>query len=42
MLQPIAADAKAMLTRVLEQAAIRKTGKVAPDDVAAVVVRRSN
>jgi phosphoserine phosphatase RsbU/P len=42
MLQPIAANAQGLLTRVMEQAAMSKKGKVAPDDVAAVVVRRSN
>jgi serine phosphatase RsbU (regulator of sigma subunit) len=41
MLQPMAANAQGLLTRVMEQTA-RGDGGVAPDDVAAVVVRRSN
>jgi serine phosphatase RsbU (regulator of sigma subunit) len=42
MLQPIAANAKALLTRVVEQATMNDGGTWAPDDVAAVAVRRSN
>lgn len=41
MLQPITASAQGLLDRVLEQAAMSHGSKVAPDDVAAVVVRRS-
>ena len=41
MLHPMAADAQALLTRVIEQAALNDGGKPAPDDVAAVAVRRS-
>jgi sigma-B regulation protein RsbU (phosphoserine phosphatase) len=42
MLQPMAANAQALLTRVVEQVAVNDGGKSAPDDVAAVAVRRSN
>jgi sigma-B regulation protein RsbU (phosphoserine phosphatase) len=42
MLQPIPATARALLTRVVEQAAMSDGGTPAPDDVAAVAVRRSN
>jgi serine phosphatase RsbU (regulator of sigma subunit) len=42
MLQPMAANAQGLLTRVIEQTAMGDGGGVAPDDVAAVVVRRSN
>jgi serine phosphatase RsbU (regulator of sigma subunit) len=42
MLHPIAANAQALLNRVLEQAAMNDGGKPAPDDVAAVAVRRSD
>ena len=42
MLQPMVANAQGLLTRVLEQAARNNGGKEAPDDVAAVVVRRSS
>ncbi len=42
MLQPIAANAQGLLTRVMEQAAMNNGGEAAPDDVAAVVVRRSS
>ena len=42
MLQPMAENAQALLTRVVEQAALNDGGKPAPDDVAAVAVRRSN
>jgi sigma-B regulation protein RsbU (phosphoserine phosphatase) len=42
MLQPMAADAQTLLTRVVEQAALNDGGKPPPDDVAAVAVRRAN
>jgi len=42
MLQPKAANAQALLTRVVEQMAMNDGGKAAPDDIAAVAVRRSN
>lgn len=42
MLQPLAENAQALLDRVLEQAAINDNGKVPPDDVAAIAVRRSH
>jgi sigma-B regulation protein RsbU (phosphoserine phosphatase) len=42
MLQPMAANAQGLLTRVMEQTGMTEGGRVAPDDVAAVVVRRSN
>lgn len=41
MLQPLAENAQALLDRVLEQAASNDNGKVPPDDVAAIAVRRS-
>jgi phosphoserine phosphatase RsbU/P len=41
MLQPMAENAQGLLTRAMDQAARSDRGKVAPDDVAAVVVRRS-
>lgn len=41
MLQPVAENAQALLDRVLEQAAIHDDGKVPPDDIAAIAVRRS-
>jgi serine phosphatase RsbU (regulator of sigma subunit) len=41
MLHPIAASAQALLTGVIEQASMNDGGKPAPDDVAAVAVRRS-
>lgn len=41
MLHPMAADAQALLTRVIEQVSLNDGGKPAPDDVAAVAVRRS-
>jgi serine phosphatase RsbU (regulator of sigma subunit) len=41
MLQPLAENAQALLDRVLERAAINDNGKVPPDDVAAIAVRRS-
>ena len=42
MLQPMAANAQGLLTRVIEQVVMGNGGKSAPDDMAAVVVRRSN
>jgi phosphoserine phosphatase RsbU/P len=42
MLQPLAENAQALLDRVIDRAAIHDNGKVPPDDVAAVAVRRSN
>jgi len=42
MLQPLAENAQVLLDRVLEQAAIHDNGKVPPDDVAAIAVRRVN
>ena len=42
MLQPMAESAQGLLTRVMEQVVMSEGGKLAPDDVAAVVVRRSN
>ncbi|MEY2576184.1 MAG: phosphoserine phosphatase RsbU/P [Verrucomicrobiota bacterium] len=42
MLQPLAENAEALLDRVIDQAAIHDNGKVPPDDVAAIAVRRSN
>jgi phosphoserine phosphatase RsbU/P len=42
MLQPLAANAQALLTRVVGQATMNDGGKAAPDDMAAVAVRRSN
>ena len=42
MLQPIAENAQALLDRVVEQVAINDNGKAAPDDVAAIAVRRSH
>jgi sigma-B regulation protein RsbU (phosphoserine phosphatase) len=41
MLQPLAENAQVLLDRVIEQAAIHDNGKVPPDDVAAIAVRRS-
>ena len=41
MLQPLAENAEALLNRVLDQAAIHDNGKVPPDDVAAIAVRRA-
>jgi len=41
MLQPLAENAQALLDRVLGQAAINDNGKVPPDDVAAIAVRRA-
>jgi phosphoserine phosphatase RsbU/P len=41
MLQPLTENAQALLDRVLERAAINDNGKVPPDDVAAIAVRRS-
>lgn len=42
MLQPMAASAQALLTRVVDQTAMNNGGKAPPDDVAAVAVQRSN
>ena len=42
MLQPLAENAQVLLDRVLDQAAIHDNGKVPPDDVAAIAVRRVN
>jgi sigma-B regulation protein RsbU (phosphoserine phosphatase) len=42
MLHPMADNAQALLTRVLEQAMMNDGGKPASDDVAAMTVRRSN
>lgn len=42
MLQPMAANAEAWLTRVLEQTTKNNGRKSAPDDVAAIAVRRAN
>ena len=42
MLQPLAENAQALLNRVVDQAALNDNGKVPPDDVAAIVVRRSH
>jgi sigma-B regulation protein RsbU (phosphoserine phosphatase) len=41
MLQPLAENAQTLLDRVLDQAAINDNGKIPPDDVAAIAVRRS-
>src|SRR3989440_5943606 len=40
MLQPLAENAQVLLDRVLDRAAINDNGKVPPDDVAAIAVRR--
>jgi serine phosphatase RsbU (regulator of sigma subunit) len=40
MLQPLAQNAQVLLDRVIDQAAPNDDGKAAPDDVAAMVVRR--
>ncbi|MFZ1219957.1 MAG: SpoIIE family protein phosphatase [Chthoniobacterales bacterium] len=40
MLQPMAENAQALLTRVVEQAGLNEGGKASADDVAAVAVRR--
>ena len=42
MLQPMAENAQALLTRVVDGAANNDGGKASPDDVAAIAVRRSN
>jgi serine phosphatase RsbU (regulator of sigma subunit) len=42
MLQPMAENAQALLTRVVDGAASNDGGNAPPDDVAAVAVRRSN
>ncbi|HYJ05991.1 MAG TPA: SpoIIE family protein phosphatase [Chthoniobacterales bacterium] len=41
MLQPLAENAQSLLDRVVEQALANDSGKAAPDDVAAVAVRRA-
>lgn len=42
MLHPMAASARAVLSRVIKQAKMNNGGKQAPDDAAAVAVRRSS
>lgn len=42
MLHPMAPNAQALLTRVIDQVSVNDGGKPAPDDVAAVAVRRAN
>ena len=42
MLQPIAANAQALLSRVVDEALAQDGGKPSSDDVAAVAVRRFN
>lgn len=42
LLHPMAANAQELLTRVIDQASSNDGGKPAPDDVAAVAVRRAN
>jgi len=42
MLQPLAENAQVLLDRVLDRAAINDNGKVPPDDVAAIAVRRAH
>ena len=42
MLQPLGTNAETLLNRVMEQSLMKYPEKRAPDDVAAVVVRRSN
>jgi sigma-B regulation protein RsbU (phosphoserine phosphatase) len=42
MVQPLAENAQVLLDRVLDQAALHDNGKVPPDDVAAIAVRRGN
>jgi serine phosphatase RsbU (regulator of sigma subunit) len=42
MLHPIAASADEMLNGVLKRAGTKDSGQPAPDDVAAVAVRRQN
>lgn len=42
MLHPMAPNAQALLTRIIDQASLNDGGKPAPDDVAAVAVRRAN
>ncbi len=41
MLQPLAKTAQTLLDRVIDQAGLNDPGKVPPDDVAAIAVRRS-
>jgi serine phosphatase RsbU (regulator of sigma subunit) len=42
MLEPLAESAQALLERVLDQTGIKDNGAEAPDDVAAITVRRSH
>ena len=42
MLQPVDANAEKLLNRVMEQSLMKHSKKILPDDVAAVIVRRSN
>ncbi len=42
MLQPLADNAQVLLDRVIDQAASHDNGKVPPDDVAAIAVRRAH
>src|SRR5947207_1777968 len=42
MLQPLAENAQVLLDRVLDRAAVNDNGKIPPDDVAAIAVRRSH
>jgi sigma-B regulation protein RsbU (phosphoserine phosphatase) len=42
MLQPLAENAQVLLDRVIDQTAINDNGRVPPDDVAAIAVRRAN
>jgi sigma-B regulation protein RsbU (phosphoserine phosphatase) len=42
MLQPVAENAQALLSRVVDHASFNDNGKAPPDDVAAIAVRRSH
>jgi hypothetical protein len=42
MLQPMAGNAEALLSRVVDQALMNDGGKPSADDVAAIAVRREN
>jgi serine phosphatase RsbU (regulator of sigma subunit) len=42
MLQPLAENAQALLSRVVDRAGLKANGKAPPDDVAAIAVRRSH
>jgi serine phosphatase RsbU (regulator of sigma subunit) len=42
MLEPVAENAQTLLSRVVDQATFNDNGKVPPDDVAAIAVRRSH